>query len=148
MELVRQIVEKGLAARAEAEVKVRQPLASYATSLVNKLDDELVELVKDEINVKELKFADKDILNTELTDELKLEGLVRELIRQINQLRKEMGLTVKDKVIIYQEGLDDVFAKFGEEIQKATLAEKVEESSVEEMKEVEGGKVGIRKLGN
>ncbi|MCX6907148.1 MAG: class I tRNA ligase family protein [Verrucomicrobia bacterium] len=40
MEPVRKIVEAGLAARAAAGVKIRQPLASYSTSLVKELPPE------------------------------------------------------------------------------------------------------------
>ena len=146
MELVRQIVEKGLAARAEAGIKVRQPLASYTTSLVNKLSEELAKLVKEELNIEELKFGKEEKLDTELTEELKLAGQAREIIRQINQLRKEAGLTINDKVILYQDGLDEVFAKFGGGIKKATLAEKIEAGTAETMKDVEGGKVGIKRI--
>jgi len=148
MDLARQIVEKGLAARAQANIKVRQTLANYTTSLVKELDNDLVGLIKAELNIKELKFGAEDKLETEISDELRQEGLMREIIRQINQLRKEAGLTINDKVVIYYDGLAEVFAKFGEEIKKATLAEKIEKGEGEKMKEVEGGKVGIRKLGS
>ncbi len=148
MNLARQIVEKGLAARAEASIKIRQPLSSYVTSLTDKLEEEIQELIKDELNIKELRFAEIDWLDTKITPELKQEGVTRELIRQINQLRKEAGLTINDKVIVYYDGLAEVFAKFNEEIRKATLADKTEKGEVDKMKEVEGGKVGIKKLGS
>ncbi len=148
MDLTRQIVEKGLAARAEANIKIRQPLSELIIKnkeLTGKED--LLDLIKDEINIKEIlidKRIDEDVkLNLNISEELKQEGLVRELIRQINQLRKNAGLTINDKVIIYYEGLDEVFVKFGTEIQKATLAERIEKGFVEEMKEIENGKVGI-----
>jgi len=145
MDLARKIVEQGLAARAVAGVKVRQPLSSYATSLTKKLDQEIVELVKDELNIKELKFGE-DKLDTELTAELKQEGLAREIIRQINQLRKDQGLTINDQVVVYQQGLTGLFFQFGGEIKRATLAQDVVDGQVETMSEVEGGKVGIRKV--
>ncbi|MFA6215655.1 MAG: isoleucine--tRNA ligase, partial [Patescibacteria group bacterium] len=146
MDSVRQIVEKGLASRAAAGIKVRQPLASYMTALVKELDGQLIDLIKDELNVKELKFGTDDKLDLEISQELKLEGQARELIRQINQLRKEAGLTITDTVVIYQDGLADIFAKFGPEIKKSTLAEKIEKGSVEGMKDIEGGKIGIKKV--
>ena len=154
MDLARQIVEHGLAARAKEGIKVRQPLASYQTSLTKKLDKEVAQLVLDELNIKELKFgsprkqgeAGEDSLETELTQELKTEGLMREVVRQINQLRKENKLTISDKVIVYYEGLNEVFEKFSTEIQKATLASEIKQESVESMKEVEEGKVGIKKI--
>jgi len=146
MELARQIVEKGLAARAEAGIKVRQVLASFTTSLTKELDQKLVELIKDELNVKALKFGKTDELETEITEELKKEGLAREIIRQINQLRKEQKLTMDDKVIIYQDGLDRIFAEFGEVIKKATLAAEIKKGSTDKIKEVEGGKISIKKI--
>ncbi len=149
--LVRQIVEKGLAARSEANIKIRQPLSELrikSYELSGK--DELLDLIKDEINVKEVVFDEKIEKEVELdlnmTEELKQEGLMRELVRQINQLRKEAGLTINDKVIIYHDGLDEVFTKFGQEIKKATLAEKLEKGSIDFMKDLEGGRVGIRKV--
>ena len=147
MDLVRQIVEKGLAARAEVGIKIRQPLASYMTSLVDKLAEDLIDLIKEELNVKEIIFGKKDQLDIKVTEELKLEGQTREIIRQINQLRKEQKFTIKDKIIIYQAGFDDIFEKFGDEIRKATITEKVEKGLKEATQEIEGGKIGIEKVG-
>ncbi|MFA6410476.1 MAG: isoleucine--tRNA ligase [Candidatus Buchananbacteria bacterium] len=146
MDLVLQIVEKGLAARAAAGIKIRQPLASYSTAAAKKMDKQLIELVKDELNVKELIFDVADGLDTEITKELKLEGQARELIRQINQLRKDAGLTISDKVNITYDGLDEVFAKFGSEIKKSTLAENIQKAQTDNLKAVEGGKIGINKI--
>jgi hypothetical protein len=61
-------------------------------------------LIKDEVNVKEVVF-DKDTkesveLNTEITEELRREGEDREAIRNINNIRKKIGLTSKDEVAI------------------------------------------------
>ena len=145
MDLARQIVERGLAARAQAGIKVRQPLSSYTTSLAKELSEEIIQIIKDELNVKKLNFG-PDNLDTELSGDLKTEGLVREVIRQINQLRKENRLTINDKVIVYYEGLNEVFSRFGGEIKKATLAAEIAAGKVEGMKEVEGGKVGIKKV--
>ena len=134
MNLVRQIVEAGLAARAEAGIKIRQPLASYSTSLTKKLDKELVKLVLDELNIKELKFG-KDKLETELTPELKQEGLYRELVRHINSLRKQAGLTIKDRVEIYyetpNEDLKKIIEESKENLMKDTLTTNVSEGKTE-----------------
>ncbi|MBI4427003.1 MAG: isoleucine--tRNA ligase [Candidatus Magasanikbacteria bacterium] len=142
----RKIVEMGLALRAEAGVRVRQPL-SMLQVIGYKLQYELAKIVKEELNVKvvenvgdievvenivvkeggELKVA----LDTRLTNELKKEGLIREIIRAINQTRKEQKLTIQDRVtIIYEtddEILEQVFAEFGEEIKKAVLADELKE---------------------
>jgi isoleucyl-tRNA synthetase len=146
MKLTRQIVEKGLAARSQVSIKIRQPLKSYTTALTKKLDHELEALIKDELNIKELLFDVIDDIDTELTEDLKAEGLAREVIRQINQLRKESGLTINDKVIIYYDGLEELFERFGQEIKKATLASAIEKGQTAAMKEIAEGKVGIKKL--
>lgn len=99
MKKVREIVAQGLAKRAEAGIKVRQPLQELR--IMNKeLGEEMLELIKDEVNVKEINFGKELVLNIEISDELKKEGELRELIRNINGLRKEMGLTPNDLVII------------------------------------------------
>jgi len=145
MNLSRQIVERGLSARAEAGIKVRQPLASYTTSLAKDLPAELGDIIKEELNIKELKFG-PDNLDIILTSDLEAEGLARELIRNINQLRKNAGLTVADQVEVYYQGLSEVFEKFGDEIKKATAASKILEQKTDDMKEVADGEIGIKKI--
>lgn len=146
MDLVRTIVEAGLAARASAGIKVRQPLESYSTSLVKKLDKELIELIKDELNVKEIKFG-QDELDTKITPKLKQEGLLRELVRQINALRKEMGLTIKDRIeIIYETGdqeLKEVIKKFSQELARSVLADKIGAGEGEKVVKIEERKIKI-----
>ena len=65
---------------------------------------ELLELLKDEINVKEIVF-DAELkqaieLDTEITPELKEEGTIREIIRNIQDMRKEAGLKSVDIVSV------------------------------------------------
>ncbi|MEK7580285.1 MAG: isoleucine--tRNA ligase, partial [Patescibacteria group bacterium] len=108
MDLARKIVEAGLAKRAGVGIKVRQPLLSYTTNLPalrgvksEKFAPQLIEIIKSELNIKELKFGKDEALDTTINEDLRLEGLARDLKRQINNLRKELGLTVNDKVKIY-----------------------------------------------
>ncbi len=110
MEVVRIISSKGLEARMNAKINVRQPLAKLFIkdgALNIKDDNRALQIIKEEVNVKETVF-DKN-LNTEveldlnITPELKEEGMVRELIRVIQDLRKEKGLTVNDKAILTVE---------------------------------------------
>lgn len=154
MTLARKIVEMGLAIRAEKRIKVRQPL-SLLQMAGGELSDALQQIVADELNVKEVKILGKKgelkvELDTAITPELKKEGLAREIIRTINQKRKEMDLTIKDKVVVkYQTNdklLQEVFAEFGEEIKKAVLAEKLEEGERKEAEEamVEGKRIGLK----
>ncbi len=98
MTQVRDIVTLVLAQRAEAGIKVRQPLANL--TIKNKLDKDLLELIKEEVNVKKVGFGKRIKLDTKITKELKKEGEYREMVRNVNKRRKEMGLTPKDFVVI------------------------------------------------
>ena len=101
MEQVREICSLGLQKRAEAGLKVRQPLNKLQVPRY-KIQDELLNLIKDEVNVKEVVMDDNlkegVVLDTTITEELKAEGLVRDFVRSIQAKRKEMGLTPKDKI--------------------------------------------------
>ena len=88
---VREIVALALAERAKTGIKVRQPLASLL--IPDKIDKELSELIKDEVNVKKIIFSNTLILDTKITPELKKEGKKREIIRNIRDLRKEIGVS-------------------------------------------------------
>jgi isoleucyl-tRNA synthetase len=65
-------------------------------------------------------------LDTDVTPELRLEGVVRDVIRQVNEMRKEAGLEVTDRIrLTFPEGDGDVteaFRRHGEWIASETLA--------------------------
>ena len=129
MEQVREICSLGLQKRAEAGIKVRQPLGKL--QIINyKLQDELIDLIKDEVNVKEVVADLKEgvVLDTTITEELKEEGLVRDFVRSIQAKRKEMGLTPKDKIrVIYSEN-KDIVEKYADQIKKQVIAESIASS--------------------
>jgi isoleucyl-tRNA synthetase len=105
MSELRSVVTVALARRAEAGVKLRQPLASAAISGISPLDKEITKILLEELNVKSIKHGTEKgglevVLDTELTPELEQEGLFRELVRQGQALRKEMGLSIADRVSI------------------------------------------------
>ena len=122
MVVVRKIVEQGLATRAAAGIKVRQPLAQI--TIDNKdLDEEYFGLIRDELNVKSVAIGDVLELDTEITADLKKEGIAREITRQINSARKKAGLTIKDVIPIYielPEDLKNVAQEFTDQIAKDT----------------------------
>jgi len=100
------------------------------------LNDEYINLIKDELNVKIVKCKKgkgeiKVELDTELTEELKLEGVKREIVRLINMMRKEAGLTIQDRIILFwqSEGkmIKQALAKLAEEIKKDTLASEIKQ---------------------
>ncbi len=106
----RRIVSFGLEERANAKVPVRQPLAAADIRAAG-VSDEVAALIRDELNVLTLRFAAGDgiqvTLDTAMTPELKLQGALRELIRQVQQLRKQAGLTVHDRITLHLMGADD-----------------------------------------
>ncbi len=125
MAKVKELVEKAHAARAEAKIRIRQPLASATIKI--ELANELQEILKDEINVKEIK-VDKNItseieLDTKLTNDLLVEGRYRDLIRVVQDLRKAAGLNQGDKVeLFYGKDFADfeIIEKYTEELKKET----------------------------
>ncbi|MDO8575119.1 MAG: class I tRNA ligase family protein [bacterium] len=102
MHNVRNIVTLGLEARSKANIKVRQPLASLAANITD-LSPELLELIKDELNVKKV-IQIEGIkngavnLDTNISKELNEEGMIRDLIRALQEQRKKMGLIPSDLV--------------------------------------------------
>jgi isoleucyl-tRNA synthetase len=98
MALARQAVELGLSARDAARIKVRQPLASCAVPGAP-LPEEIAAIVRDELNVKQLTFGAPEVkLDTVITEELRLEGLGREVVRVIQSLRKKLDFNVEDRI--------------------------------------------------
>jgi len=91
-------------------------------------------------------------LDTTMTDELKLEGLKREIVRQINATRKQAGLTIKDKIVLSWQSESElvkrVFSLMAKELKKDTLSEKITEGAGENEVKVNGEKIwlGIKKL--
>lgn len=124
MAQTRAIIEEGLMQRmrkseTEEQIKVRQPLGEliYAGE---KLSEELEQIIAEEVNVKKVKHGKETKLDKTITDELKQEGNVRELIRHIQNARKDAGLNVDDRIKLRIVGFE--IGDWGEEIKKETLA--------------------------
>jgi isoleucyl-tRNA synthetase len=151
METVRSIVSEGLQLRALAKIKVRQPLAS--ASIKYKVSNiELNNIIREELNIKEVVINENQEesikLDTNITEDLKLEGLAREIIRHIQEMRKEAGYEVDNRIEICYSPQSPVFQKFGDLIAKETLAGNLKEGRMENPGfqkefEIESQKFGI-----
>jgi isoleucyl-tRNA synthetase len=107
MTRTRQIIEAGLARRmakseTEQQVKVRQPLSMLAYPGAV-LPEALQQIVAEEVNVKQVvndADASEVTIDKTLTPELKREGLMRELVRQVQTARKSAGLNIDDRIVL------------------------------------------------
>ncbi|MBI2591416.1 MAG: class I tRNA ligase family protein, partial [Candidatus Brennerbacteria bacterium] len=111
MKEIRRLASLALAKRAEAGIKVRQPLQKLKVkSQKFKVSKELLKILSDEINVKKIIFdseiKDEIELDVNITPELKAEGIVRETIRMIQDLRQDAGLKQKDRIILMVQAPD------------------------------------------
>lgn len=131
MTFARSFVTMALMQRSEAGIKVRQPLARLTVKHAGPTIpfwDELVPIIADEINVKEVvldnavdESASSISLDIQLTPELEEEGMVRDTIREIQAYRKEQNLKPGDPSVYRYTGENRaVVEKYIEEIQKAT----------------------------
>lgn len=105
MSVAREVVEKILAERQKAGVKVKQPLQKVTvTSPLAKPSEKVIEVLLAEVNIKEVVWQSGTeltiLLDTALTPELKAEGEARELVRSIQNLRKNAGLTLNDQTTV------------------------------------------------
>lgn len=135
MSKARQFITEGLALRAVSKIKVRQPLKSIT---VPRLPDEYIEVLKEELNVKEVKWGDGVALDTQITDELHLEGLSRDVIRAVQNARKQAGLEVDDRINLYlssETKLKKAISEHASAIKQEVLAESFTDNLTNEMKE-------------
>ncbi len=98
MKVARDIVTQALEAREKAGIKVRQPLSTLTINV--EVPQELRPVIADEVNVKSIVIGTTVALDTTITEELKEEGFVRELIREIQSARKETGLHPQDLAVV------------------------------------------------
>ena len=121
MEETRKVVSLALEKRMAAGIKVRQPLQKLTIfNFQFSKKEEYINLIKDEINVKEIIFSDdkkeenKVELDTKITEELQKEGNIRDFVRAVQELRKNKNLKPSDMVELLVE-TDEAGKKFIEE---------------------------------
>lgn len=158
MGVVRKLAALGLAKRAEAGIKVRQPLASLTVK--TKLNKELANILADEVNVKNVFFSseidDEVELDTKITPELREEGILREFVRVVQDLRQKARLRPNDKIALLLQLAKELRKSLvnNEKLLKAEIgAQRVEygksqkfDAEIETKIDGENVWVGIRKM--
>jgi len=158
MKAVRDLSALGLAKRAEAGIKVRQPLASMAIGVA--MGKELEKILADEVNVKKIvvdkKLKDDIRLDTVITPELRAEGVRRDIARMVQELRQKASLEPKDRIAIFATLPEEVAnaLRAGEKALLADLGAKSisyarsEKVDAEETAKIDGQDVwiGLRKM--
>ena len=137
----------GRAARSQAGIKVRQPLAGALVSLTSTMEKPSLGRVEpqvmEELNIKGLEVVDSadDLerpgymvsaeggygvaISTEITPELAAEGLAREIVHRLQTMRRQAKFDIADYIITYYQGdgyVHQVFADFGDYIKRETLS--------------------------
>ncbi len=138
MALVRDLINQGLKQRAEAKIKVRQPLL---VAEIRHKDAQTLEpyrdIMADELNVKSVVLNIKAMpgsdeaqftisMQLDIDDELRTEGMMRDIVRLVQNLRKTSSLDVTDRIVLHIKSEDSLVQKavkdFGDIIKQETLA--------------------------
>lgn len=143
MATIRELITVGLSQRAEAGMKVRQPLANAKVVLPFAVGDtnraELQTILAEELNVKKIEAVLGDAPDVQLdlavTSELKREGLMRDVIRHVQNARKRAGLNVEDRInlalLAKENELQGAISEHAETIKLETLAENLAQIGAE-----------------
>jgi isoleucyl-tRNA synthetase len=122
-----QAVEWILAARNEANIPVRQPLARATVTALPE-GEEYHEIIKQRTNIELLEIGEETTVDTNITPELKDRGTLRELVRAIQDIRKREGLSPKDKVkLVLQTNVEGhkLIEKFAAEFERLTTSKEI-----------------------
>lgn len=128
MELVRKICEAGHSQRKALNLAVKQALRSITVSAAENLksEKELLELIKDELNVEEIILTKGEelvvVLDQTLDARLIAKGEARQIMRAIQEARKEVCCLLDELVEVE---LPNWPVEFEEEIKRQTLVSKL-----------------------
>lgn len=125
MQTVRDYVNQALSLRAAARLKIRQPLASVTIPTAGSFVD-FADILTEELNVKSVIVGGELDIDTVITDDLKKEGIAREIVRFVQAARKDAGLNIDDRIRLDLQSDDPMlqaaYTDFGAVISEETLA--------------------------
>lgn len=103
MKIAREIVEKIHSIRKEKNIGVRQPLSSAVVGYpIDSLSSDVLDVISEEVNIKKIVVNKNEVVSVEIdfeiTPELEEEAKVRDLIRKVQEARKNLGVKMNDKV--------------------------------------------------
>jgi isoleucyl-tRNA synthetase len=152
--LAMRVSSLGRAARSEAGIKVRQPLARLLVKVRSGSQKEalkhLASQILEEVNVKGLDVVDEMptvkhrewplasegdlavMLDTDISPELAAEGMAREVVRRLQTMRRSAGFDISDHIATYYQGdayIKQVMADFTDYIKQETLSEQLVEGA-------------------
>jgi isoleucyl-tRNA synthetase len=156
IKLALKVCSLGRAARSDAKIKVRQPLAMALIGLTSSKEQECLARVKpqvlEELNVKDIQVASAEELAKpeykvnaeggysvgvpiEIPAELKAEGMVREIVHRLQTMRKTAGFDIADYIVTYFQSDDyigQVMRDFTDYFKQETLSRQLIDSAPEE----------------
>jgi isoleucyl-tRNA synthetase len=158
IQLAMKISSLGRAARSQAGIKVRQPLAKVVVAVSSSSEGEALKKLEaqllEELNVKGLEVvtgkgnlpeqADFAVaaeggytvaIEVKLSPELKAEGMAREIVRRLQAMRRSAGFDIADHITTYYQGEDyikQVMADFSDYIKQETLSKELVDGVPEE----------------
>ena len=156
----------GRAARSQAGIKIRQPLAKVIVKVPTREQRSLVKLehqILEELNVKKLELVgsaaelDKSgyevssegslevAIPTEISPDLAAEGTAREIVHKIQTTRRSAGFDITDYIVTYYQGdpsMKQVMEDFADYIKQETLSRQLVEEVPEEGVFTESYKLG------
>jgi isoleucyl-tRNA synthetase len=155
--LAMKVASLGRAARTQAGIKVRQPLAKVMVKVESGQERESLERlmpqVLEELNVRGLEFVDSMAkldkpgyvasiegayavaVPTEISPQLQAEGMAREVVRRLQTMRRSAGFDIADHIITYYQGeayIKQVMEAFADYIKQETLSRQLIEGVPEE----------------
>lgn len=147
-QLAMKISSLGRAARSQAGIKVRQPLAHVVVSLASKEQKSLERIkpqILEELNVKDVIIRPPTVdisvsvpapvivtegdysvaVPTEPSPELRAEGMAREIVHRLQTMRRSAGFDIADRIVTYYQGeayIKQVMEDFADYIKQETLS--------------------------